>query len=61
MEEKLRENDRKDRVKVLVVIRKELEARNTRWLLCLDNVDKAELNGIVDEVCRMAEPEKSKG
>ncbi len=46
---------------VITLLKKGLNERGGRWLLCLDNADNSRVSGILNEVCGRAGESKGKG
>ncbi len=58
---KMREEERRNPNIVLAALKQGLDGIEGRWLLCLDNADDSEVNGILNEVCRIAGGTRGKG
>lgn len=52
---KLQLEHRNDALYVLGELQKQLASVNGRWLICLDNADEPEINGIIGDLCRITE------
>ena len=58
---RMREEERRNPNMVLTALKKGLDGRNGRWLLCLDNADDSKVSGILNEVCGMARATRGNG